>query len=144
MKKKPKILIVRSRYNDTSHLSKSAISILQQEKISFKEILVNGAFEIPVTIVRNINKFDGFIALGIIIKGETPNFTLISQAITNGLMEIAITYKKPIGNAVLTCLNNKQVDERIIKGDEAAKAVLNVLKPNKYYWLKIFLNDFTK
>ena len=144
MKKKPKILIVRSRYNDTSHLSKSAISILQQEKISFKEILVNGAFEIPVTISRNINKFDGFIALGIIIKGETPNFTLISQAITNGLMEIAITYKKPIGNAVLTCLNNKQVDERIIKGDEAAKAVLNVLKPNKYYWLKIFLNDFTK
>ena len=48
-------------------------------------------------------------------------------------MEIAITYKKPIGNAVLTCLNNKQADERIIKGDEAAKAVLNVLKPNKYY-----------
>ena len=138
MKKKPKILIVRSRYNDTSHLSKSAISILQQEKISFKEILVNGAFEIPVTISRNINKFDGFIALGIIIKGETPNFTLISQAITNGLMEIAITYKKPIGNAVLTCLNNKQADERNIKGDEATKAVLNVLKPNKYYWLEIF------
>ena len=138
MKKKPKILIVRSRYNDTSHLSKSAISILQQEKISFKEILVNGAFEIPVTISRNINKFDGFIALGIIVKGETPNFTLISQAITNGLMEIAITYKKPIGNAVLTCLNNKQADERNIKGDEATKAVLNVLKPNKYYWLEIF------
>jgi len=138
MKKKPKILIVRSRYNDTSRLSKSAILMLNQEKISFKEILVNGAFEIPVAIARNINKFDGFIALGIIIKGETPNFTLISQAITNGLMEIAITYKKPIGNAVLTCLNNKQADERIIKGDEAAKAVLNVLKPNKYYWLKIF------
>ena len=138
MKKKPKILIVRSRYNDTSRLSKSAILMLNQEKISFKEILVNGAFEIPVTIVRNINKFDGFIALGIIIKGETPNFTLISQAITNGLMEIAVTYKKPIGNGVLTCLNNKQADERIIKGDEAAKAVLNVLKPNKYYWLKIF------
>ena len=106
MKKKPKILIVRSRYNDTSRLSKSAILMLNQEKISFKEILVNGAFEIPVTIARNINKFDGFIALGIIIKGETANFTLISQAITNGLMEIAVTYKKPIGNAVLTCLNN--------------------------------------
>ena len=56
MKKKPKILIVRSRYNDTSRLSKSAILMLNQEKISFKEILVNGAFEIPVTIARNINK----------------------------------------------------------------------------------------
>ena len=132
MKKKLKILIVRSRYNDTARLSKSAILVLEQKKISFKEILVNGAFEIPVSIARNINKFDGFIALGIIIKGETPNFTLISQAITNGLMEIAVTYKKPIGNGVLTCLNNKQADERIIKGDEAAKAVLDVLKPNKY------------
>ena len=133
MKKKPKILIVRSRYNDTSRLSKSAILMLNQEKISFKEILVNGAFEIPVTIARNINKFDGFIALGIIIKGETPNFTLISQAITNGLMEIAITYKKPIGNAVLTCLNNQQAEERSAKGKEAVSAVLNVLNPNKNY-----------
>jgi len=132
MKKKPKILIVRSRYNDTARLSKSAILVLEQKKISFKEILVNGAFEIPVSIARNINKFDGFIALGVIIKGETPNFTLISQAITNGLMDIAIKYKKPIGNAVLTCLNNKQADDRVIKGDEAAKAVLNVLKPKKY------------
>ena len=138
MRKKPKILIVRSKYNDTINLLNSATLALQKEKITFDKITVNGAFEIPVTIARNINKFDGFIALGIIIKGETPNFTLISQAITNGLMEIAITYKKPIGNAVLTCLNNKQADERIIKGDEAAKAVLNVLKPNKYYWLKIF------
>ena len=61
------------------------------KKISFKEILVNGAFEIPVTIARNINKFDGFIAIGLIIKGETPNFTLISQAITNGIMDLSIT-----------------------------------------------------
>ena len=81
---------------------------------------------------RNINKFDGFIALGIIIKGETPNFTLISQAITDGLMAISISSKKPIGNAVLTCLNDKQAEERSIKGNEAAKAVLNVLNPNKF------------
>ena len=132
MRKKPKILIVRSKYNDTINLLNSATLALQKEKITFDKITVNGAFEIPVTIARNINKFDGFIALGIIMKGETPNFTLISQAITNGLMEIAVTYKKPIGNAVLTCLNNKQADERIIKGDEAAKAVLDVLKPNNY------------
>ena len=131
MKKKPKILIVRSRYNDTSRLSKSAILMLQEEKINFKEILVNGAFEIPVTIARNINKFDGFIALGIIIKGETPNFTLISQAITNGLMEIAITYKKPIGNAVLTCFNTDQAEKRSTKGGEAVQAVLDVLNPTK-------------
>ena len=76
MKKKPKILIVRSRYNNTVNLLNSATLVLKKEKINFDEISVNGAFEIPVTIARNINKFDGFIALGIIIKGETPNFNL--------------------------------------------------------------------
>ena len=132
MKNKPKILIVRSRYNNTVNLFNSATLVLKKEKINFDEISVNGAFEIPVTIARNINKFDGFIALGIIIKGETPNFTLISQAITDGLMAISISSKKPIGNAVLTCLNDNQADERSIKGSEAAKAVLNVLNPNKF------------
>tara|TARA_B100001250_G_scaffold237574_1_gene204152 strand:+ start:331 stop:732 length:402 start_codon:yes stop_codon:yes gene_type:complete len=133
MKKKPKILIVRSRYNDTIDLLNSATLVLQKEKINFNEIVVNGAFEIPVTIARNINKYDGFIALGIIMKGETPNFTLISQAITNGLMEISISFKKPIGNAILTCLNNKQAKERTIKGKEAVCAVLDVLNPNNNY-----------
>ena len=133
MKKKPKILIVRSKYNDTIDLLNSATLALQKEKINFDKITVNGAFEIPVTIARNIKKFDGFIALGIIMKGETPNFTLISQAITNGLMDISISYKKPIGNAILTCLNNKQAEARNTKGKEAVSAVLNVLNPNKNY-----------
>ena len=124
---------MRSRYNDTIDLLNSATLMLQKEKINFNEIVVNGAFEIPVTIARNINKYDGFIALGIIMKGETPNFTLISQAITNGLMEISISFKKPIGNAILTCLNNKQAKERTIKGKEAVSAVLDVLNPNNNY-----------
>ena len=78
--KKPKILIVKSRYNDTYQLFKSASLILEQ-KISFDTISVNGAFEIPVSISRNMKKYDGFVAIGIIIKGDTPNFNLISQAI---------------------------------------------------------------
>ena len=64
-----------------------------------------------------MKKYDGFVALGIIIKGDTPNFSLISQAITNGLMEISIAYRKPIGNAVLTCLNTgKQNKEALREG----------------------------
>ena len=133
MRKKTKILIVRSKYNDTIDLLNSATLALQKEKINFDIITVNGAFEIPVTIARNIKKFDGFIALGIIMKGETPNFTLISQAITNGLMDISISYKKPIGNAILTCLNNKQAEARNTKGKEAVSAVLNVLNAIKNY-----------
>ena len=127
MKKKPKILIIKSKYNDTEKLSYSAESFLKQKNINFKKIEVDGSFEIPVTIVRNINKFDGFVAIGIIIKGETINFNLISKAITNGLIEISINYKKPIGNAILTCFNSKQADERSNNGKEAAKAVLAVL-----------------
>ena len=127
MKKKPKILFVRSIYNDTKPLYVSAHNKLKSQKITHSEITVPGAFEIPVTIARNIKKFDGFVAIGIIIKGETPNFDLISHAITNGLIELSIIYKKPIGNAILTCLNSDQAKARNSKGEEAVDAVLNVL-----------------
>jgi len=88
---------------------------------------VTGAFEIPVVIARNINKFDGFIAIGSIIKGETPNFDFISLAITNGLIQLSILNKKPIGNAIITCLNKKQSRSRANKGYEAVIAVSDVL-----------------
>ena len=127
MTKKIKICIVRSMYNDTSQLLKSASAELTKRKISYKILEVPGAFEIPVVIARNISKFDGFIAVGSIIKGKTPNFDFISSAITNGLIQISILYKKPIGNAVLTCLNVKQAKARAAKGFEAAIAVCNVL-----------------
>tara|TARA_B100000795_G_C22536835_1_gene337285 strand:- start:113 stop:505 length:393 start_codon:yes stop_codon:yes gene_type:complete len=127
MKSKIKICIVVSKYNNTSKLLESAISELKKRKIFFKTLEVPGAFEIPVVIARNIKKYDGFIAVGSIIKGETPNFDFISSAITNGLIQISILYKKPIGNAVLTCLNVKQAKARAVKGFEAAIAVCNVL-----------------
>ena len=127
MKRKIKICIVRSKYNDTSKLLKSATTELVNQKISYKILEVPGAFEIPVVISRNINKFDGFIAIGSIIKGKTPNFEFISAAITTGLMQLSILNKKPIGNAVLTCLNEKQTKLRAKKGYEAAIAVSEVL-----------------
>ena len=127
MKKKIKICIVKSEYNDTSKLLQSAVKELKKRKIHFKILEVPGAFEIPVVVARNINKYDGFIAIASIIKGETPNFNFISSAITNGLIQISILYKKPIGNAVLTCLNQKQAKARAIKGFEATMAVCDVL-----------------
>ena len=127
MKKKIKICIVKSQYNDTSMLLQSAIKELKKRKILFKILEVPGAFEIPVVVVRNINKYDGFIAIASIIKGETPNFNFISSAITNGLIQISILYKKPIGNAVLTCLNKRQAKARVLKGFESAVAVCDVL-----------------
>ena len=127
MKKKIKICIVRSQYNDTSKLLNSAITELRKRKIFFTILEVPGAFEIPTAIVRNIKIYDGFIAIGSIIKGETPNFEFISSAITNGLIQISILHKKPIGNAVLTCLNERQAKARVLKGFEAATAVCELL-----------------
>lgn len=122
-----KILIVVSRYNETNFLLNSTKKVLAKSKTKFKTIKVNGAFEIPVTISRNIKKFDAFIALGIIIKGETPNFEFISQAISNGLINLSISSKKPIGNGILTCYDTQQAIKRSNKGAEAAEAVIDVL-----------------
>jgi len=127
MKNNIKICIVRSKYNNTSKLLKNATKELINRKISFKILEVPGAFEIPVVIARNINKYDGFVAIGSIIKGETPNFDFISIAITNGLIQLSILHKKPIGNAIITCLNEKQAKLRANKGYEAAIAVSEVL-----------------
>ena len=76
---------------------------------------------------QHIKKFDAFIALGCVIKGQTPHFDFISQSSTNAIMDLAINSKKPIGNGILTCLNMKQAKARKKKGAEAAKAVVSVL-----------------
>ena len=90
-------------------------------------INVPGVFEIPVTISKNIKRYDGFIALGCVIKGETPHFNFISTASTNAIMKLSIDNKKPIGNGIITCLSMKQAKARKKKGAEAANAVLSVL-----------------
>ena len=125
---KKKILIVVASYyeNIAESLLKSAKNKIKN-KCSIKVINVPGAFEIPVTISKNLNKFNGFIALGCVIKGQTPHFDFISKATTDALMTLSITSKKPVGNGVITCLNKKQAIARGRKGSEAAEAVLSVL-----------------
>ena len=93
----------------------------------YKFIKVPGVFEIPVTISKNIRKFDAFIALGCVIKGQTPHFDFISSATTNAIMEISINNKKPVGNGIITCLNFNQAVKRKFKGKEAVEAVLSIL-----------------
>ena len=128
---KLKICIVLSTYNSdiTQELYTSAKKELDKSGVKKIDIVkVPGAFEIPVVISKLVKKYDGFIAIGCIIKGETANFDLISKAITNGIMQISINEKKPIGNAILTCFNKDQSKSRFDKGSEAAKAVIAVLK----------------
>ena len=134
--KKKKILIVSAEYySDISMtMENNAIDCLKKWKgFSVDDPLnhlkkVPGVFEIPVTISKNIKKYDAFIALGCVIKGETPHFDFISKSTTDALMKLSIENKKPIGNGIITCLNKSQAEARSNKkGIEAAKAVISVL-----------------
>tara|TARA_Y100001970_G_scaffold205076_1_gene249709 strand:- start:1790 stop:2185 length:396 start_codon:yes stop_codon:yes gene_type:complete len=126
-----KICIVISTYNEdiTNELYNSAKKELKETGIKKIDVFkVPGAFEIPVVISKLSKKYDGFIAIGCIIKGQTSNFDLISSSITDAIMKISIDKKKPIGNSILTLFNKDQASGRYVKGKEAVKAVVEVLK----------------
>ena len=125
--KKRCLIVIADYYTDiSSGLLKSAINALP--KMSFIKIIkVPGVFEIPVTISRNIKKYDGFLALGCVIKGQTPHFDFISQTTTDAIMKLSVENRKPIGNGIITCLNMKQAVVRKKKGREAAEAVMSIL-----------------
>jgi len=125
--KKKLLIVIANYYNDiSSGLLKSSLKLIPKS-CNIKVINVPGVFEIPVTISKNLKKYDAFIALGCVIKGETPHFDFISQASTDAIMKLSIDSKKPIGNGIITCLNMKQAIARKKKGAEAAAAVLSVL-----------------
>ena len=125
---KKKILIVIADYYKeiTKGLLNSALKSIPKKSI-IKIIRVPGVFEIPVTISKNIKRYDAFLALGCVIKGETPHFDFISSATTNAIMDLSVNYKKPIGNSVITCLNQRQAKARKEKGKEAVGAVISIL-----------------
>ena len=125
---KKKVLIVVSDYYKgiSEALLKSAKKYLNK-KISLNIIKVPGVFEIPVIISKNIKKFDGFIAIGCVIRGKTAHFNLISKSVFDGIMNISINSRKPVGNCILTCFNYKQALARKNKGKEAAVALNTIL-----------------
>ena len=134
--KNKKVLIVSARYYEklSDSLELSATSSLT--KIKYKIIKVPGVFEIPVVISKNIKKYDGFVALGCVIKGETPHFDLICSSVFNSILSLSVNYNKPIGNGIITALNLSQAKNRSVKnnnnkpnkGLEAANAVVMILK----------------
>ena len=125
--KKKYLIVIADYYKDISNgLLKSTKDLIPKSSI-VKIIYVPGVFEIPVTISKNIKKYDGFLALGCVIKGQTPHFDFISKASTEAIMKLSVDNKKPIGNGIITCLNMKQAIARKKKGREAALAVISVL-----------------
>ena len=128
---KYKVLLVASNYYNKilDPMISNSKKIVKKENFQIKTIVVPGVFEIPVTISKNINKFDAFIALGCVIKGETPHFDYISRSSIDAIMRLSIKAKKPVGNGIITCLNMKQAIIRSKKkGQEATNAIIAVLK----------------
>ena len=132
------ILIVNSNYYKiiSKNLVNNAKKKLYISNFSLSKIDVPGIFEIPTAIRKNIKKFDAFIALGCVIKGETPHFDLICNSTFNAILKLSIDFNKPIGNGIITALNMGQAVKRSKqtnmkksnKGAEAANAVISILK----------------
>ena len=130
-----KILIVSSNYYQdiSNNLVNGAKDFLKDfPAIEFEHSEVPGCFEIPYIINAYNEHYEGFIALGCIIKGETYHFELISNEVTRKIMDLSIAINKPIGFGILTCEDIEQarirssIDKRN-KGAEAAKACLDIL-----------------
>ena len=133
---KKKILIVNANYYKDISLGLLKSTLKQFPKNNdLKIVNVPGVFEIPVTISKNLKKFDAFIALGCVIKGKTPHFDFICKSTFDSILNLSISYNKPIGNGIITAFNIKQAKERCglvrsnktNKGLEAAKAVMSIL-----------------
>lgn len=114
-----RILIIRTAWNEipvkslTEENKKNLLSQGVQEK-NIREILVPGSYEIPIIAkyAAESGKFDAIIALGVLIKGDTLHFEMVSVAVTQKLMDIQVETGVPIINGVLNCLTEGQVEER--------------------------------
>jgi len=113
--------------------------LAQASITQIETIYVPGSFEIPLASQLAFEKgFDAVVAVGLVLKGETPHFDYVCQAVTNGLTQIAAETGKPIGFGVLTCDNHAQAKARAgfpgsieDKGKDTAMAVLNSLIEHK-------------
>tara|TARA_B100001057_G_C22725177_1_gene901405 strand:+ start:396 stop:818 length:423 start_codon:yes stop_codon:yes gene_type:complete len=132
-----KILIINANYyKDISKRLVLSSKKKLNNKVKINIINVPGIYEIPIAIRKNIKKFDGFIALGCVIKGQTPHFDLICYSTFVSILNLSIIFNKPIGNGIITANNMKQALQRCKnlaskkpnKGSEAAYAVLSILQ----------------
>ena len=135
-----KVLLVCSPYykDITQNLIKGAIKVLNSNSVEYKIINVPGALEIAPSIKIYSEKsskeisFDGFVALGCIIRGETYHFEIVSNESARALSDLSITYSLPIGNGILTVENKEQAIQRsdplrLNKGAGAALACLSLI-----------------
>ena len=131
---KLKICIVSAPYykDITENLIRGALNVLKRINADTEIVEVSGALEIPTAIKLMENEFDGFIAIGCVIRGETTHYEIVSTESSRGLVNLGLE-KICIGNAILTVENKTQAEERadpkiFDKGGEACNALLSIIK----------------
>jgi 6,7-dimethyl-8-ribityllumazine synthase len=131
----PRILIVTSRYyaHISAELEAGVVEGLEKVGATYEFLEVPGAFEIPgaIAMAAGTGEWDGFVALGCVIRGETSHYELITNHVARGLMELSIS-GVPLGFGVLTCENETQARIRADrkqknKGAEVVAAVLRMV-----------------
>ncbi len=133
-KKKLNICLVSAPYYKeiTDDLIRGALDVLKKINADTELVEVSGALEIPTAIKLMENKFDGFIAIGCVIRGETSHYETVSTESSRGLTQLGLE-KICVGNAILTVENKIQAQKRanpeiFNKGGEACKALLGIIK----------------
>ncbi len=133
-----KIALVVSKFNSdiTEKMLKGAEDILEKNGVQKKNVeivWVPGSFEIPLACQRlaKTKKFDGLIAIGCVIKGDTDHYYYISSETIRGIMAVMLDFSLPVGLGIITTQNLKQAKDRCgqkgNKGAEAAQAVLEMI-----------------
>ncbi len=141
---KKKILLVCSPYykDIASNLIKGASDLLESKSVDYKILNVQGALEVAPAIKfildQSLKKpiFDGFVALGCVIKGETYHFEIVANESARALIDLSINYSIPIGNGILTVSNKDQAiirsdPNQLNKGADAALACLSLINIKK-------------
>ncbi|MBT3787311.1 MAG: 6,7-dimethyl-8-ribityllumazine synthase [Alphaproteobacteria bacterium] len=139
----PYLLVIDSEYyaDVSEELVKGALAEIGKSGGTYTRVSVPGAFEIPGAIrmaVRSLElvggrrRFDGYVALGCVIRGETSHYDHVCQEVTRGLMDIALNFSVAVGNGVLTCENKEQAmfranPEKGNKGGFAAAAAIRMI-----------------
>lgn len=132
---KGKVLILEARFHEpiTEMMVKGAIAVLEQSGVKYERLSVPGSFELPGAIKFAMNMYDGFVALGCVIRGATSHFEYVCAESARGLMALTMEHNMAIGYGILTCENEAQAIERadpkqLDKGGDAAVACLRMIE----------------
>lgn len=130
------VVIIKTEWNAhiTDKLQEGAVKIFEQQGVGYRTLIVPGAVEIPFAVrmfaKSNPEKADAYITLGAVIKGDTPHFDYVCQAVTDGVVWLNMHLDVPTVFAVLTVNTEEQALERIggIHGHKGEEAAITALK----------------